>query len=330
MQPIKTPAAAKRVKWANPFSPVSWEYMRQMRENNTTREICDCNPYVEIYRMRDNVLALYTQNISGAADPWMFLILGSERAMLIDTACGLGDLQALAQELIGGRELIVVNTHHHSDHAWGNCSFDKIYCHEYLVRYLEMQNEYMWDSVLTADGSAWLQFDPADIVKFKKYEIVGVPDGYTWDLGGGHEVELIWTGGHAAGHAAFLDKGDRILFIGDAWSSNGCYCGMGGSPVDGELGKYMNIETVRDSYQKLAERLDEYDYVYPSHFVINLENTIVTDTLETAEAILKDPDDYDLKFSRGDSEHFSNVMKKYINGYSSLNYKDGGIYRSCD
>lgn len=330
MRPIQTPAKAKRIKWANPFSPVSWEYMRLFRESNPTRQIYDCDPYVEVYTMRENVLALYTQNIDGAADPWMFLILGSRRAMLIDTACGLGDLKALVKELIGERELIVVNTHQHSDHAYGNCSFDRVFCHEYLVRYLQQQNRNMWARHLTETGTQWLQFDPKDIVTFKPYEIIGVPDGFIWDLGDGHEVELIWTGGHAAGHAAFLDKGDRILFIGDAWSSNGCYCGMGGSPNDGKLGRYMNIETVRDSYKKLNDRLDEFDYVFPSHFVINLENTIIPDTLETAEAILSEPENYDLLFSRGDSGHFSNVMKKYINGYSSLNYKKGGIFRTND
>ncbi len=72
-------------------------------------------------------------------------------------------------ESIGDLPLYVVITHAHFDHAYGN-----------------------------------FQFDKSDLVAFKEYEIVGVPDGYVFDLGGEHEVELIYLPGHSCGHAGFL------------------------------------------------------------------------------------------------------------------------------
>jgi glyoxylase-like metal-dependent hydrolase (beta-lactamase superfamily II) len=60
-----------------------------------------------------------------------------------------------------------------------------------------------------------------------EYEIVGVPDGYIFDLGGGHEIELVFLPGHTCGHAGFLDKKNRIFFCGD----DACFgaVGIGGS-----------------------------------------------------------------------------------------------------
>ena len=59
----------------------------------------------------------------------MWLIIGPHKAMLIDTAYGLGDMKGLVDEITGGMPLIVANTHVGPDHVLGNCSFDKVYCH---------------------------------------------------------------------------------------------------------------------------------------------------------------------------------------------------------
>lgn len=47
-----------------------------------------------------------------------YLIEGSEKAMLIDTGYGLGDLRS-AVEKVTGLPLIIVNTHGHCDHIGG-------------------------------------------------------------------------------------------------------------------------------------------------------------------------------------------------------------------
>ncbi len=49
-----------------------------------------------------------------------------EKALLIDTAFGLGDIKGLADYLSGGKELVVVNTRPHPDHGFGNHGKGKI------------------------------------------------------------------------------------------------------------------------------------------------------------------------------------------------------------
>ena len=85
--------------------------------------------------------------------------------------------------------------------------------------------DYMFDDYGDNGDNIWLDFDRTDLPKFKKYEIAGVKDGHTFNLGGDYEIELVFTGGHSAGHAAYLDKKKRIVFTGDNICSDVSSCG---------------------------------------------------------------------------------------------------------
>lgn len=324
MYPIYSELKSKRIKFEAPQNAISWAFMKELREHNKTRKIYDVNPYVEVYQFRDNLYGLFTENCDGMGDVWMYLIIGPEKAMLIDTAFGLGDLKGLVDKLTGGKEVIVVNTHDHYDHAYGNCRFEQVYCHEYLVPYLTNQHKHMWDYLFDGWGeNIWLQFDRDDLPTFRPYEITGVPDGYTWDLGDGYTVELIHTGGHAAGHAAYLDRNNRILFTGDNICSDISGCGSIGAPrTSGPHGEYTLLSYYRDRVQYLVDRLNEYDYIFPQHFMNNLESHLMTDILETIEQILADPNAYDYKKETyGKARDTVNIRYfKYIRGFSVIGY----------
>lgn len=326
--PIQSEIKAKRIKWGNPQNYISWAYMKELRENNRTRKIYDVDPYVEVYRFRDNLYGLFTQNCDGAGDVWMYLIVGPQKAMLIDTAFGLGNLKGLAEELSGGKELIVVNTHGHVDHAYGNCRFDKVYCHEYEVPALKRQNAQMFDYLFDENGNnIWLEFDKNDLPAYREYEIVGVADGYTFSLGEDYEIELCWLGGHAPGNCGFLDKKNRIFFPGDDLCSD--VSGVGGGPRPGmENGQYMNIQTFRNNLAKVVARMDEFDYVFPSHFMVNVESGVLQSELEACDEILKNPENYDYRAMslspKGDAA--TERFYKYIKGFSVLAYSMNGVY----
>lgn len=294
MWPIKNELKSKRLKHDAPIDPISWAYMKELRENNKTKTICPVNPYVEVYQFRENLYGWFTHNLDGGGDVWMFLIVGPERALLIDTAYGLGDLPGLAAEITGGKPLLVANTHEHFDHAYGNCRFEKVYCHEYLVPYLETQNEHIWDYLFDEYGdNIWVEFDRNDLPRFKKYEIVGVADGYRFDLGGGHEVELVYQGGHSAGHAAYIDKKNRIVFTGDNVICDTSGCGSVNVPRPGPHSENTTLKAYGANLKRLIDRGDEFDYVYPSHFMVDVEKTVLPNMLATIDDILADPENFD-------------------------------------
>lgn len=329
MYPIETPSKAKRIRFTSSIGVLSWAYMKELRERDKTRRIDAVNPYVEIYQFRENVYGLFNHNCDGMGDVWVYLIVGPERALLIDTAYGLGDLPGLVDKLTGGKPVIVVNTHHHCDHAFGNCRFDRVYCHKYLVPYLERHDEHIWDYLFDKDGNnIWLDFDRADLPAFRKYEIVGVEDGHVFDLGGGHEVQLIWTAGHTAGHAMYLDRRERILFAGDDVCSDMCGIGTGQRAGFDPYGRYANIETFTGCLEGIVARMDEFDYVFPSHFVTNLESRVLLDMLDTCRAILQNPEDYDFIERRESPKGDAVRLRKHkmVRGFSSIAYMDNGVY----
>ena len=119
MTEINGLSKAKRLSWFGPQNLVSYTYMKRLREHDDTRKVYDCDPYVEVYQFRDNLYGLFIPNCDGAGDMWQWLTIGPEKCLLVDTGFGLGDTRALVETLAPGKEIIVVNTHDHYDHAFG-------------------------------------------------------------------------------------------------------------------------------------------------------------------------------------------------------------------
>lgn len=321
MTEIQGLSKAKRLSWFGSQNLVSYTYMKRLREHDDTRRVYDCDPYVEVYQFRDNLYGLFVPNCDGAGDVWQWLTIGPEKCLLVDTGFGLGDTKALVETLAPGKEIIVVNTHDHYDHAFGNCRFDRVYCHEALVPLVKEQNPHMWDYLWDKETlqNKWLEFDKADLPTFRPYELIGVPDGYTWDLGGGYEIELINSNGHGgAGAAMYLDKHNRILFPGDNICADISGCGNVSYPLE-ECSLYKYRECIR----KLVDRLDEIDWVFPMHFMCDLENRILPDVLEALDTVLADPEhnyDYIIEQRRSTNGPVRVRYCKYIKGFSILCY----------
>ena len=108
--PIPSLLKCRRIKMKESIDERCWAFMKQLRTHHKGKKILDINPYAEVYPVRENVYAILNESLDGAGDVWMYLIVGEEKAMLIDTGFGVGDLKGLCNLLSGGKELIVANT----------------------------------------------------------------------------------------------------------------------------------------------------------------------------------------------------------------------------
>ena len=148
-----------------------------------------------------------------------YLVVGEDRAVLIDTGLGVGDLKSVVRRLTD-RPIRVVTTHVHWDHVGSHGAFDEISVHEAEVSWLRdgipgLDDEDVREN-LTRDCSRPLpeRFDP------EAYEVfTGEPthvhaDGETIDLGG-RRLEIHHTPGHSPGHCCVLDRDRGYLFAGD-------------------------------------------------------------------------------------------------------------------
>jgi glyoxylase-like metal-dependent hydrolase (beta-lactamase superfamily II) len=326
--PIDGGSKARRLGWRTPPNEISWGFMKLLREGNKTKRLYDVNPYVEVYRFYDNLYGLYNQSCDGGADVWMWLIIGPRKAMLIDTAYGLGDMKGLVDAITGGMPLIVANTSARTEHVLGNCRFESVFCHKY--DYEDVKNRCRpgaWDYLFDKKGaSIWLEFGKKDLPAYRNHELIAVRDGCLFDLGDDYQVELIWTAGSTPGHSMYLDKKRRYLFAGDGVSSDAIGCGTGFTPGR-PYGQYANLTAYRDCLTKLVGRIHEFDYLFPGHYMVNLENNVLVDILSTLNAIIAEPGKYNYKAEEASAHGTKRVtMHRYIKGFSTIAYTEDGVH----
>lgn len=320
--PIPDELAIKRTLQREPIDETCWAWMKLLREKDATKKVYPVNPYAEVYKFRDNLYGILTISPGGTGDPWIFLIDGPEKAMLIDTSYGFGDLKGLCRALVGEKELIVVNTHFHLDHAYGDTHFDEVYCHEYDAPVVEaqiakQQDPHIWDSMFDPETGRgiWADFSREALPPCRPCKVIGVPDGYIWDLGDGYEIELVFLGGHSAGQAGFLDKQNRTFFAGDDIIS--MRVSVGGPRPDTPYGEYATVNCMGAQMHKLAERLDEFDHVFSGHFVCDLESIVVQYMAEACDAVIADPVGA-ASFTR-ETPHGLSYFR-YVEGLGTLSY----------
>lgn len=146
-----------------------------------------------------------------------YLVLGTTRAVLIDTGLGISNIRK-AVDALTCLPVFVLNTHVHWDHIGGHQYFEYIAVHEAEQAWLSVQFPMPLDAVKHN-----LMCQPCDFPKdFKSdnYKIYqGVPkqllrDGAIIDLGN-RQLEVIHTPGHSPGHCCFYETERKYLYSGD-------------------------------------------------------------------------------------------------------------------
>ena len=131
-----------------------------------------------------------------------YLVVGEEKACVIDTMNGYNDLYRAVRG-ITDKPLTVINTHGHPDHIFGNVYFDGTYLHPAdlpLAHMFSQEPEFVRNC--EKDG---LKMPPFRDTR----------EGDVFDLGGRH-LEVYELPGHTPGGILLLLREDRILFTGDS------------------------------------------------------------------------------------------------------------------
>jgi len=207
------------------------------------------------------------------------LVIGKNRAALIDTGCGISDISKVIDE-ITNLPVIVVNTHAHNDHIADNHRFEEVWMldHPWSVEAQKgLPNSEM--AHLVASGMVWkplpLGFRKDDYIVpgfkvthfFKNNEII--------DLGG-RKLEVIHTPGHTPDSCCFLDRKQRLLFTGDMFYTGGIYTYLNGG----------DIHTFIRSYRKMLSYYEEFDHLMPSHNEPYVEKELLNEVLKAVENIV--------------------------------------------
>jgi len=182
----------------------------------------------------------------------LYLIIGSKKALLMDTGSGLYPIKPIVEKIAKDRELIVINTHSHFDHIGGNEEFEEIFIHE-----KEAEN------VKKHFNAFFLKNSPMKIVeryKERKFKfnppksVISIEDGKIFDLGE-LKLSVIHTPGHSLGSICLLsDRGE--LFTGDT-----AHYGTIFLPTPKEMPLFKNSIT---KLLKIVKKIPDIE-IYPSH-----------------------------------------------------------------
>ncbi len=237
--------------------PAAWWEVHPRPIYATLEKVGTFQEWFDVYRLTEGTWAIYEPNQFEEAI--CYLVEGSERAVVIDTGTGIGNLRAVVEELTDLPTSVVL-THEHYDHVAAAWRWDEIVMYdndealavlaagrsnESLQRYVT--EDYLWKPLPTG-------FDP-DTWTIPSMEPTGVlTEGDIIDLGS-RRLEVIYTPGHCPGQMCLLDTGHRLLFTGDHFFPGPLYA----------YGPDVDLDAYIVSNRKLVERLDEFDHLCSGH-----------------------------------------------------------------
>ena len=219
--------------------------------------------------------------IDDAGDSTCYLITGSECALLVDSVNGYEDLKAITKTLTD-LPVIVVNTHGHGDHIYGNVYFEEAWLHP-------------------ADFALYDQFfgyakDIMEQNNLKPCPVKALEIGQIFDLGG-VQLEVVDLSGHTAGSIGLLDKDARIIYTGDGLNTH----------LWMQLDHSLPISTMLETFRKLkAEHGQDFDYVAHGHTKVLRDKEILDWMIQGCEDILAGRTEQDM-----DYQYFGGVCRQH-------------------
>lgn len=235
--------------------------------------------YQEIIAMQ---LSETIYRITNPTREHMFLVLGNERAALIDTGGGYGDLWGTIRG-ITDLPVTLYNTHVHPDHVGGNGFFKEAWIPAGDRGLIE--HSVSWK----ARKGFMRMVRPELEEEFDKIPHVELPEDFKWHelLGGdvislgGVSLRVIETPGHTSGSVCFLHEQEKVLFVGDLLGRKTTLLAKGGTPL------VAFMETLRN----LWEMLPELAWIYNSHNEGIIPKDAVWNLLSLCIDILNGKDD---------------------------------------
>lgn len=230
-------------------------------------------------------------------DVYMYLLIGKEKALLIDTGYGFTDVPGAICELTD-LPLIVINTHGHMDHIHGNHLYTEVYLADEDEVIFARHTEYVYLMKLMKQ-IAHENHLPSFLLRIPFLNAKKIATAYpsihkplppemAFELGE-RKVRILKTPGHTIGSICLLDEKNQWLFSGDTTCHDGVLL---------HFPESTDVATFKDSIFKLKAMADDGRIIqlFPAHQVTPIGTEILVIFLEACEMLLSGQ--YDEKSKR--------------------------------
>lgn len=207
-----------------------------------------------------------------------YLVIGRDRAVLVDSGMGVGNIKRVVERLTD-KPVLLVNSHSHWDHIGDSWRFDRVWVHEAEADDLRAgaTNERMRRALAPERLTRPLP----EGVSLETFSIPGVEPERT--LRGGERIDLgnrslvvMPTPGHSPGGITLVDEANGIALVADAVYAGALYA---------HIPRHSDPIVYRDTLRRLAELAPSLKTIYPSHNNYPLPASFLTEVHTGFESI---------------------------------------------
>lgn len=202
----------------------------------------------------------------------MYLLEGEEKALLIDTGWGAGNLRAFVEKLTN-KPIVVANTHFHPDHSAGNGEFEEVY----VSHKAEMDE----NSVLAPNAV------PFDLTKMPHadYKRIYIGEGDMIELGNRAIQVLDVKPAHCNSSLFFLDTKHKLLFCGDELEAAQVNLFDNSKNPDLTYNVQERLDNFRDNNIRIKNLFDSFELLLPNHNGFPISKSYVNEYIELVDNI---------------------------------------------
>ncbi|ERI92427.1 metallo-beta-lactamase domain protein [Clostridiales bacterium oral taxon 876 str. F0540] len=210
-----------------------------------------------------------------------YLLIGKDKAALIDTGLGIGDIREEVRKLTSF-PVVVITTHAHWDHIGGHALFEDILIHEadedWLVNGLPLPISIIKSNVIKEPFTRELP-KAFNIENYKVYRgrpSMSLKDMDTIDIGS-RKITVLHTPGHSPGHICLWEEDRGYLYSGDLIYEGTLYANYPStSPVD-----------FKASIDRIS-KLENIKRILPAHNSLNIDIKIIEEMKKAFASIEED------------------------------------------
>ena len=249
------------------------------------KEAAVARDWFKIYEISDNLFGFHEPR--HFEETLVNLIIGREKAALIDSGCGIGNLRQ-AVEAVTDKPVVVINTHTHTDHLGSNSQFDEVAMFDHPlshrvadhgVSHQTMQRDILAENLVIKPWPRGFNPDGLSLPPFWVNRWLRAGDRI--DLGD-RDLFVIDTPGETPDHICLLDGTDRILFCGDILLHGPVWTHLEGG----------NVAELLTSYKRLMRYYNAFDHLMPGHNEPWLGKELLPASLAAAEKVVSGQAEY--------------------------------------